>query len=332
MTKYIQMEMENSSKYSIACPLCHGTQVLTQRAVGMYKILKCKECGVFFADPMKSMDYENKELEGKDFENAFKRSLRRNFVYCLGVSFLSQLKGKNILDIGGGQGLFLRHAKDLGYECHGTEVSEKCIKLLGKNAPFAKIWKSSMLENLPQSWPRFTVISCLDVLEHAEKPALLMDGIAKNLDKNGFLILSLPNINRYYYKFFKFFDDFVPMEHGGDNPPYHLTFWSKKAVEKLIKRAGFRNFEIIEAGLLWRKNIYVKGRYSKVLSKLMLITYKLSSRLPIFLIRLIEKLGPHLIVFATLSEDGENFKKIVKEAVKKTYKKQTPFFVEGGIE
>lgn len=327
------MKKENFLQSDIFCPLCQSRKNKYNKVCKEYKIFKCKNCDAFFSYPMKAMEYENKELAQKDFDSVVKRSLRRNFVYCLVVSFLKEIGGKNILDIGAGQGIFLSYAKKLGYKTYGTEVSQETIDVLKNNCPFTETFKSDNLEYFPENWPqKYDVISCLDVIEHVENPVLVAERIKNKLDKNGFLIISVPNRNRYYYKFLGLVDDFVPKEHGGDNPPYHLTFWTKKSSENFLKKIGFNNFQIIKGGLFWRKNIYIKGKYSYVLSELLKIFYRVCPFLPMFVINIFESWGTHLIIFAKKEEDRGEFKNIIKKVIKKTYKKQIPFFVEGDIE
>lgn len=327
------MKKENFSKSNIICPICRDEKVKRGRVYGHYDIFDCKTCGGSFSQPMVSVAYENNELEKMEFGDALKKSLRRNFVYCVASAFLQKINKKSILDIGAGQGIMLHHAKNLGYKTYGTEVSEKTIKVLEENCPFVETVQDKNLENLPLDWPKkYDVISCLDVLEHVENPVLLLRGIKDKLNDNGFLIISLPNRDRYYYKLGGLVDDFVPKEHGGDNPPYHLTFWKKRTVEKFMEQAGFDNYSITIGGLLWRKNVFVKGERSFILSGLLKIFYSGCHFLPLFAINIIEKWGTHLIVIARREKDEGELKKIFKDALGKTYKKRAPFFVDGEID
>ncbi len=327
------MKTANFLKFDITCPLCRSDKIKQARNFGCYKIFDCKNCKGSFSWPMTAIAYENKELENKDFNNTVKKSLRRNFVYCFVSTFLQKISKQNILDVGAGQGITLFHAKRFGYKTYGTEVSDKTIKVLRDNCPFVEAVKTENFDNFSSSWPKkYDVISCLDVLEHTENPVLLLSKIKDKLNDDGFLIISLPNKDRYYYKLGGLVDDFVPKEHGGDNPPYHLTFWKKQTLEKILKRVGFDDYCVITGGLIWRKNIQIKGRRSFILSGLLKMFYLTCQFLPLFIIDIFEKWGTHLIVVAKNGENRNELKEDVKYTLKKIYKKQAPFFVDGEIE
>lgn len=315
----------------VVCPICQYTEpeVTTRKNLfSKYRIFYCQNCKGEFSCPMKSF-FDYGYLETKlEFKNAVKGSLRREFIHAFAATFLDVIKKKSILDIGAGSGVFLNYAHRLSFDTYGTEASDNLVKLLNKNCPFVKA-RSSTGENfnLPESWPqKYDVISALDVLEHLENPLRACKNIYDCLESDGYFIFTVPNRDRYYYRTAKIVDDFVPTKEGGDNPPYHLTFWRSKTVKIFLKKIGFKNYSIFKGGLLWRKNLLIRNKYSPLLSGFINILYKNSAKLPLPLIKFLENYGTHLIVFAKKGDgDLASLKKIILERL---YKKDIPFFKE----
>jgi len=317
----------------IICPICQSDRSEISARENLppkYKIFYCEKCKGEFSWPMKSFfNYEGMEVE-REFKNIARESLRREFIHAFAVTFLDVIKnpGKSVLDVGAGSGVFLSYANNLGFEVFGIDTSENLIKTLNKNCPFVKAhFTPGENFDLPEVWPKkYDVISALDVLEHSEDPVLTVKNIYNYLEDNGYFIFTVPNRDRYYYKTAKIVNDFVPAKSGGDNPPYHLTFWRKKTVKTFLENSGFKNYCILKGGLLWRKNLLIKNKYSPFLSGFMNVLYKNSSRIPAPIIRFLENYGTHLLVIA--KKGGGDLSGLGKNISRKLYKKDIPFFQE----
>lgn len=322
--------MGNSLESNIVCPLCKASSCKIAREVKPYKIFGCKNCKGEFAWPMKStFDYnKTEESISPDLNRVREKSLRRNFNYAALITFLDSIKRGNILDIGSGPGIFLANASNLGFHGYGVDVSEKA-KASRDHFHFKFFKTNGISLDLPQDWPKsFEVVSAVDVLEHVSDPISLGKEAFKILSQEGYFVGSVPNRERYYYAFAKFIDDFVPKECGGDNPPYHLSFWRKNTLGKFLKNTGFDHYYIFSGGLLWRKHIYIKGKYSPLFSRITEKYYQYSPKIPLFLMKFIEKYGSHLIFIAKKGSNGIP----IADLEKNIYEKKIPLFVDGGID
>jgi 2-polyprenyl-3-methyl-5-hydroxy-6-metoxy-1,4-benzoquinol methylase len=328
------MKKENFSKFNIVCPICRGKENKFRKNISGYELFDCKKCGGEFSWPTKSLTDYNQPSEKKDFNKLLEKSLRRNFTYSSLATFLNLIKRGTILDIGAGPGTFIFHAHRLGFEPYAIDLSEGSLSGFSQNCPFSKFCQSSGEKfDMPKEWPKtFDVISALDVLEHAEDPFLTGQNIYNHLSQGGYFIGSLPNKNRYYYKFLKVIDDFVLKDCGGDNPPYHMTFWQKKTAKVYLESLGFEDYYIFSGGLAWRKNILIGGKRSAVLSSLVNNFYKNTSKIPLPAVNFVEQLGTHLIFFAKKGKGKDDMQKIGGIVEKKLYKKEIPFFIDGEIE
>lgn len=328
------MKKENSSKSNITCPICNSEENKFRKNISGYKIFGCLNCHGEFSWPTKSLTDYNEPSEKKDFKKLVEKSLRRTFTYASLATFLDLIKRGTILDVGAGPGTFMFHAHRLGFNTHALDLSESSLNEFSQNCPFSKFHISSGEKfDIPKEWPDvFNVISALDVLEHTEHPLIVGQNIYKHLAAGGYFIGSLPNRNRYYYKFLKIIDDFVLKDCGGDNPPYHMTFWRKETLKVFLEGLGFKDYYVFSGGLAWRKNILINGRRSAILSALVSKLYKNTSKIPLPIINFIEQLGTHLIFIARKGTDKGSLQKIGSIVKKKLYSKEIPFFIDGDIE
>ena len=328
------MKKENFSKFNIICPICNSAKHRFRKNISGYKLFGCLGCNGEFSWPVKSsMDYDQPE-EKRDFAKVLEKSLRRTFTYASLATFLNLIKKGAILDVGAGPGTFIYHAHRLGFDTYAIDLSESSLAEFSQNCPFSKFHISSGEKfDMPKEWPDvFNVISALDVLEHAENPLIAGQNIYNRLADNGYFIGSLPNRNRYYYKLFKVIDDFVLKNCGGDNPPYHMTFWRKRTVKVFLESLGFTDYYIFSGGLAWRKNISIGGRRSAVLSALVNKFYRNTSKIPLPVINFIEQFGTHLMFLARKEGVKGDLQKIGRIVEKKLYNKEIPFFIDGDIE
>ena len=339
MMRYIRIKQDTSSKPKMTCPLCKkncGTylveNIFSQRA-GNYDIYFCPNCRGEFSWPMRPVNYDSifgpLIIDHDKFASLLRESLRRNFYYSCMVTFLDTIKRGEILDFGAGLGIFLTHAYNLGFDTYGVDTSNQSVEFLKTNLPFAKVAVTGDVIRLPSYWPNnYKVISALDVFEHTATPFELGKQAYDLLSPGGYLLMTVPNRSRYYYRLGDTINDFII--ENSDEPPYHLTRWRSKTVQTFLEGIGFRKYCLAIGGLLWRRNISIKGNYSRLLSSLPRSLYRLSPSIPLSLIQVVETLGTHFIAFA--QKDGGidelPLESIQKEVLTKVYKQQIPFFTE----
>jgi len=313
------------------CPICQyaRTEISARKKLSSrYQIFYCPNCEGEFSQPMKSY-FNYDELQVKpEFKNVIAESLRREFIHSFAATFLDIVKKNSILDIGAGSGVFLTYAHMLGLNTYGIDASDSLIKTLKKNCPFVYAHSCSGEKfNLPESWPeKYDIVSALDVLEHSDNPFLMLKNVYDCLKDDSYFIFTVPNRDRYYYRTAKIVDDFVSVQKGGDNPPYHLTFWRPKTIKIVLENIGFKNYCILKGGFLWRKNLFIKNKYSPLLSGFVNILYKNSAKIPLPAVEFLENCGTHLLVFAT--KNDEDLNRIKKIILRRLYKKDIPSFKE----
>ncbi|MDP3955008.1 MAG: class I SAM-dependent methyltransferase [bacterium] len=142
---------------------------------------------------------------------------------------------KNILDLGCGDGEFLRICQEKGKKCFGADISEYALrkakqKLKGE---FSRL--DLRKDRLPYSNDCFDVVTIFDLVEHLDNPSLVLYEAKRVLKKGGFLFLTTPNGG---YWFADFFGHFVV------NDPTHINIQVKDYWQEQLAQAGFSQSEI----------------------------------------------------------------------------------------
>ena len=119
---------------------------------------------------------------------------RLNFI--IGVLKAKLPEGAVVLDVGCGNGVISRSLGSHGFNVKGIDVSEKTIekaKALNKfpNVKFEVI----SAEKLVADGNKYHAVICSEVLEHLNDPGSLLKVLYQVLNKNGVLIVTVPNGN-----------------------------------------------------------------------------------------------------------------------------------------
>ena len=153
------------------------------------------------------------------------------------LEFLPQ-EYNTVLDVGCGDGSFLKLLRGENRELWGIELAEKPAKRAKEI--FKNVLSGSVEDNitkLPEN--HFDVIFFNDVLEHLSDPYFVLDQIKKQLKKEGVVISSILNI-RYHsaLKSLLFNKDWRYESHGIMDKT-HLRFFTKKSIARMYEEAGY---------------------------------------------------------------------------------------------
>lgn len=223
------------------CPICHNKQYQEQLACydftvtkEKFKIVFCKECGLWQTFPYPPINEISKYYESKEYishsdkkETLFDTLYHIVRKYTL-VQKLNLIKKYvphgTILDYGCGTGYFLEICKKNGFETFGIEVNETARKkALSKNLFVEKNIDFYLNEN-----KKFDIITLWHVLEHLYEPNQILKKIHESLNENSILILALPNRKSYEASFYKEY-------WAGYDLPRHLFHFTKKDILNLTK-------------------------------------------------------------------------------------------------
>lgn len=155
------------------------------------------------------------------------------------IRSLVPLKNFNALDIGCGEGFFLKHLLDSGHQSIGLDLNDSAINRFNPSAA-PHLVKGNVFESLDtfiEKNQKFDVIFLKHILEHLPNPEELLQKLKKVLAEPGFLVISVLNdfsdlqkemrVHNFYQD-----DYFVSY-------PDHLHYFTGDSLIKLLSSKGF---------------------------------------------------------------------------------------------
>lgn len=169
-------------------------------------------------------------------------------------------KSKLVLDIGIGRGEMLSCMRDWGHTYQGVDISPSTVRFcqaLGLNCVVAEVTESWLTEN-----PRkFSLITCLDVLEHVPRCQTIgfLKAIRASLGVDGKLIVQVPNLQSPF-GYLHHFNDFT-----------HVSGFVEHSLAQVLLAAGFKEMrfygyeEIYKAGVKQTAQKIIRWVYHKAI-------------------------------------------------------------------
>ncbi|MBI2061473.1 MAG: class I SAM-dependent methyltransferase [Nitrospirae bacterium] len=205
------------------CPVCREERKF--RAVercGEFTVAECLSCGLCFSSPMKAGDQAYYETHfSPDFYWRWEFGRLLKDLPC---------RGGRLAELGCHTGHFLSRARDAGYQVTGFDVNERALKFAGAHYGLSDLRTANFLEPRSMAGVRsFDVLVCFQVIEHLPDPVGFLQNLRPLVERQGCLVLSTPNAERWTLRFGR---------ESWDFPPHHLTRWTHSAFEKALKKAG----------------------------------------------------------------------------------------------
>ncbi len=192
-----------------------------------YRVLRCPDCGVDFSEPRVAVgpDWYEKSAPLRAIERRPPPESDWRFRQFISDS----LPPGRLLDVGCGDGGFLRLVRDIGFSPAGFDYEKRMVDLARSRgiadaecAEFGAYCRGRAAEE-------FDCVTLFDVLEHVPEPAAFLLEIRRLLKPGGYLAVTLPNALR-------------PLPWGReehDYPPCHFTRWTPVAMKTFLERHGF---------------------------------------------------------------------------------------------
>ncbi|HXG39139.1 MAG TPA: class I SAM-dependent methyltransferase [Bacteroidota bacterium] len=211
----------------MTCPVCASEENVFVESwldteIGQeYLLFRCPRCTLVYASPMRASGASHYEL-GETYKDRweFHRTLE-----------LLGSEKKTILEIGCGEGLFLKYALQRGHECVGLDFNRRAVEKARATLNSERIYAWT-LDEFAVRFPneRFDAVCLYHVLEHVERPLAFILQIKVLLRERGMICFAVPNPQRF------------SLQHGPrepwDYPSHHLTRWTQKSVQTLLDHAG----------------------------------------------------------------------------------------------
>jgi 2-polyprenyl-3-methyl-5-hydroxy-6-metoxy-1,4-benzoquinol methylase len=252
----------------ITCPVCHADvyakpimEFISSYNHKEYHLQHCKKCDLEFWWPLELISefYESGFME-EEYKNIHddEKGLESNMML-----FLENIPCKKgvLLDIGCGNGGFLKAAEKKGFEVVGVDLDSKNVEnCRRKGLNVYKATLTELVEKHPEFNQRFDAITFFEVLEHQDNPRGFIDNVRQLLQPGGYIGLSVPNRQRITIYGIGFLSRVVPSEkiHSLsriDFPPHHLTRWSRMVLGKFLYENGFEDVKTIPITLNYKSRV-----------------------------------------------------------------------------
>lgn len=148
-------------------------------------------------------------------------------------------KTGRLLDVGCGIGYFLIEAKKRGWDVYGTEYTDNAIQIC--NAAGIKT-KQGKLDSSWYEKDSFDIITSFEVIEHINNPLEEIKNIHQVLRKGGLFYFTTPNFNSVERFILK-------GEYNVIDYPEHLAYYTKKTINYLLTRNGFKKRRLQTTGI-----------------------------------------------------------------------------------
>lgn len=225
------------------CNLCGGTDWHALEEVGTVRVVRCR-CGLVFVTPQPprvaleaAYDlayYHPWEGQARLRDKIWRERLRA-------VAALSPPPGR-LLDVGCGEGSFLREAKKAGWNVSGTEFSPAgagMARMSGVTVFTGELWEA----RFPSGG--FDVATCWHVIEHVADPHRLLLEMQRILAPGGLLVLATPNLHDRLFRLAYLLARrqqlrlFEPQERE-----VHLFMYSADTLRRLVASTGFTDIRV----------------------------------------------------------------------------------------
>ncbi|MFZ0429190.1 MAG: class I SAM-dependent methyltransferase [Acidobacteriota bacterium] len=137
-----------------------------------------------------------------------------------------------LLDLGAGQGFFVKKARDCGWQAEGVESSADAVRF-GADDLGVELIEADLVEALAnQPSGTWDVLTLWHSLEHTEDPGRVLRQSRRALRPGGCLVLNSPNLDSTIYRMLGRHWTWIYC-------PGHLQYFSLRSLSDWLEREGF---------------------------------------------------------------------------------------------
>jgi len=241
---YSSIPHTEKRKY-IACNICGSITSKPYLKLKDFSYIKCSACGLVFqnqqpiyTDLKKRYGEDYYEYELANEENFFNLMLLGLKDIGFSNNFFNNWQEKSFLDIGCATGMLLYYFHKRDWAVQGVEICPQSVQY-GRSKRNVPIFKGT-LEQAHYAPESFSLIHFSHLIEHVTNPRTLLLEVKRILKKQGFAVITTPNVNGFQAKLFK--------KDWRSAIADHLFLFSKKTLTRLLLQIGFKILKIITWG------------------------------------------------------------------------------------
>jgi ubiquinone/menaquinone biosynthesis C-methylase UbiE len=261
----------------LACNLCGATSRVVLFQSGDYPdsrpgdVVQCRSCGLIYRTawekvtmPSESWDhFYNLSSSPDPFNKGRIRMFERY------VEIISKFRKNNwVLDVGCGEGVFLKLCQDKGWNALGIEADHEVAQKARQRQGVKVMSGDFGMLSLPDNY--FDVVSFFGVLDHLPDPLEALEKAYRVLRPGGAILLRQPNATFHIncrrvfaaiYKLWKGIKKFDPTT-------IHLFSMDQSSFRRYLQACGFREIEVKNSPPAWSGDFHSKQQMEKVLRKI----------------------------------------------------------------
>ena len=144
-----------------------------------------------------------------------------------------------VLDIGVGDGCFLEHMRELGWQVEGTDFSPEAARRTSERLGGNTI-HVGQIEHLDLNDHGYDLVTLWDVLEHLYQPLDTLRRVHSLLKPGGVLLVNVPNLASLESRL-------LGRDWGHLDIPRHLFHFTPSSLRKIFETAGFGEVRLTTA-------------------------------------------------------------------------------------
>ncbi|MEW6100981.1 MAG: methyltransferase domain-containing protein [Candidatus Omnitrophota bacterium] len=208
-----------------------------------FNLVRCKNCGFVYVNPRPTPNSLQEFYPAQYFARPFGSiKMTEGYKAFLSGVFrnryaqIQRFKRKGAaLEIGCGDGYFLRFLKDKGWQAYGIEPSDFAAKY-ARDELNLTVFKGK-LEDFPLPAQPFDMICMFEVFEHIIDPYQALLKIREMLSPDGIIVITVPNFASFLSILFR--DNWHILD-----IPRHLFHFTAKTIAKMLQKSGLRALSI----------------------------------------------------------------------------------------
>lgn len=252
---YKNGKLDHDCFVEVTCPACGRDSNSFEFEKDGFKFNRCNYCNTLYVSPRpnenklleyyghsKSIEYFTKKILEKTKEIRTERIFKPRAEKIIDLLANIQSKRNVLVDVGGGNGLFLESLDSAGggFEKYiNVEPSNE-----GANLTLERGFDvfNGFIEDFDLDL-KVDLITAFELIEHLFNPMTFLNKISSLLDINGIFILTTPNIEGF---------DLLLLGNKSDNiaAPNHLNYFNPQSIEILLEKCGFEIIHIETPGVL----------------------------------------------------------------------------------
>lgn len=152
------------------------------------------------------------------------------------------LNKKNILDIGCFDGTFLSMITNRNNNFYGVDASDYAVKQSSKKGIQVKQFFFDDVTKIPFQDNFFDLIIAGEIIEHIYDTDFFLEEIRRLLKRNGFFLISTPNLASLGRRLLLFFgmSPIIEVSPNEIDSPGHIRYFTFKTQRKLLEKHGFK--------------------------------------------------------------------------------------------